>query len=107
MRNYFRTHFCSFYLGLVLAKVALLIHRTKLENSNEFYEKHKDDILIFPTKLEREKLGTFVTKKVKFNKDNKIDIAISGLGFVTIFGTGYLEVKYFNNVKVIVRKAMI
>ena len=85
----------------------VLIHRTKLENSNEFYEKHKDDILIFPTKLEREKLGTFVTKKVKFNKDNKIDIAISGLGFVTIFGTGYLEVKYFNNVKVIVRKAMI
>ena len=25
--------------------------------------------------------------KVKFNKDNKIDIAISGLGFVTVFGT--------------------
>lgn len=85
----------------------VLIHRTKLENSNEFYEKHKDDILLFPTKQEREKLGNFVTKKVKFNKDNKIDIAISGLGFVTVFGTGYLEVTYFNNVKVIVRKAMI
>lgn len=85
----------------------VLIHRTKLENSNEFYEKHKDDILLFPTKSEREKLGNFVTKKVKFNKDNKIDIAISGLGFVTVFGTGYLEVTYFNNVKVIVRKAMI
>lgn len=85
----------------------VLIHRTKLENSDEFYEKHKDDILLFPTKSEREKLGNFVTKKVKFNKDNKIDIAISGLGFVTVFGTGYLEVTYFNNVKVIVRKAMI
>ena len=72
-----------------------------------FYEKHKDDILLFPTKQEREKLGSFVTKKVKFNKDNKIDIAISGLGFVTVYGTGYLEVTYFNNVKVIVRKAMI
>lgn len=85
----------------------VLIHRTKLENANEFYEKHKDDILLFPTKQEREKLGSFVKKKVKFNKENKIDIAISGLGFVTVFGTGYLEVTYFNNVKVIVRKAMI
>lgn len=85
----------------------VLIHRTKLDNSNEFYEKHKDDILLYPTKKEREKLGSFVTKKVKFNKDNKIDIAISGLGFVTVYGTGYLEVTYFNNVKVIVRKAMI
>ncbi len=85
----------------------VLVHRTKLENADEFYERHKDDILIYPTKSEREKLGNFVTKKVKFNKDNKLDIAISGLGFITIFGTGYLEVKYFNNVKVILRKAMI
>lgn len=85
----------------------VLIHRTKLEKANEFYENHKDDILLYPTKKEREKLGVFVTKKVKFSKDNKIDIAISGLGFITIYGTGYLEVTYFNNVKVIVRKAMI
>ncbi len=85
----------------------VLVHRTKLENASEFYEKHKDDILLYPTKKEREKLGNFVTKKVKFNKDNKIDIAISGLGFITVYGTGYLEVTYFNNVKVIVRKAMI
>ena len=50
----------------------VLIHRTKLENSDEFYEKHKDDILLFPTKSEREKLGNFVTKKVKFNKIKKL-----------------------------------
>ena len=85
----------------------VLVHRTKLENADEFYEKHKDDILLYPTKSERERLGTFVVKKVKFSKENKIDIAISGLGFITVYGTGYLNIKYFNNVKVIVRKAMI
>jgi len=85
----------------------VLVHRTKLENASDFYDKHKDDILLYPTKKEREKLGNFVTKKVKFSKENKIDIAISGLGFITVYGTGYLNITYFNNVKVIVRKAMI
>lgn len=85
----------------------VLVHRTKLEKADEFYENHKDGILIYPTKEERMKLGNFVTKKVKFFKEKKIDIAISGLGFITVSGSGYMEIKYFNNVKVIIREAMI
>ena len=85
----------------------IIIHRTKLENADNFYEEHKDDILLYPTKQERPKLGNFVCKKVKFNKDQKIDIAVSGLGFLSVYGTGFLKITYFNNVKVIVRKAMI
>ena len=85
----------------------VLVHRTKLANADSFYDSHKDDVLLFPTKLERQKLGNFVTKKVNFTKEQKIDIAISGLGFLSVYGTGTLVVTYFNNVKVIVRKAMI
>lgn len=85
----------------------IIVHRTKLEKANEFYDNHKDDILLYPTKKEREKLGAFVTKKVKFNDNKKIDIAISGLGFITVLGTGYMEITYFNNIKVIIREAMI
>ena len=85
----------------------VLVHRTKLANADSFYDSHKDDVLLFPTKLERQKLGNFVTKKVNFTKEQKIDIAISGLGFLSVYGTGTLMVTYFNNVKVIVRKAMI
>ena len=85
----------------------VLVHRTKLENADNFYELHKDDILLYPTSSEREKLGTFVSKIIKIDLDNKIDIAISGLGFMSVFGTGKLKITYFNNVKVIVRKALI
>lgn len=85
----------------------VLIHRTKLENANKFYDEHKFDVLIYPTADEISKLGKIVTKKVKINKDAKIDIAISGLGFLTVSGNCYLEVEYFNNVRVITRKAMI
>lgn len=85
----------------------IIVHRTKLDKADEFYGKHKDDILLFPTKQEREKMGKFVTKKVKFEKNKKIDIAISGLGFITVLGTGYMEITYFNNIKVIIREAMI
>lgn len=85
----------------------VLIHRTKLENADNFYNEHKFDVLIYPTEEEISKLGKIVKKKVKVIKDQKIDIAISGLGFLTVSGTGYLEVEYFNNVRVITRKAMI
>ena len=85
----------------------ILVHRTKTENADSFYELHKDDILLYPTKKEREKMGNFVSKTVKFDKNGKIDIAISGLGFMSVFGTGKIKITYFNNVKVIVRKAMI
>lgn len=85
----------------------VLVHRTKIENADNFYEMHKDDILMYPNKKEREKMGKFVSKIFNINTTEKIDIAISGLGFMSAFGTGKIKVTYFNNVKVIIRKAMI
>lgn len=84
----------------------LLIHRTKLENANEFYDKHKDDILIHPTPVERERLGEFKTKD--YNLDGKkTDICFSGLGYVTLVVNGKIRVHYFENTKIIKREAII
>lgn len=85
----------------------VLIHRTKLENAQSFFDNHLDDVLKYPTPSERERLGSLVSKTVKITKDEKIDIAISGLGFVSVNGEGILKITYYNNVKVITRKAMI
>ena len=84
----------------------LLIHRTKLENADEFYDKHKDDILIHPTPIERERLGNIKTKD--YNLDGKkTDICFSGLGYVTLVVNGKIRVHYFENTKIIKREAII
>jgi hypothetical protein len=84
---------------------ALVIHRTKLENYSDFYEMHKDDILKIPNAEERKKLGDFKKHQFSFEND-KIDICISGLGFITIAGCGEVEVECFENINVSVRKAI-
>lgn len=96
-----RSSFVSYFANNIL------IHRTKLENSEKFYQEHKFDVLKYPLEEDIKKMGTIVTKKVKVTKAQKIDIAISGLGFISVYGECYLEVQYFNNVRVITRKAMI
>lgn len=83
----------------------LVIHRTKYENHLDFYEKHKDDILLLPNKDERERLGSI--KKEEFFVDGKKDISISGLGFVTIHGKGKVEVETFENIKVSMRESLV
>lgn len=83
----------------------LVIHRTKTENAQEFYEKHQEDILLYPSKEIKEKLGNF--KKQKFIIDGKKDIAISGLGFLTVHGKGIVEVVTFEKIKVAIRESLI
>lgn len=83
----------------------ILIHRTKLENADEFYNLHKDDILKYPCEVERKKMGELIHKKIIFK--DKIDIVVSGLGYMTVFGTGSINLTYFSNVRIVVRKAMI
>ncbi len=83
----------------------ILIHRTKLEKADEFYELHKDDILKYPNATEREKMGKLINKRIVLKE--KIDIVVSGLGYITVSGIGSLNLTYFSNVRVIVRKAMI
>lgn len=86
---------------------SVVIHRTKLSNSKDFYEKHLDDILKLPTEEERTKLGEISSYEFNFTEEEKIDISISGLGFVTIKGNGKVRVKCFEKIKVNLREAII
>ena len=86
----------------------LLVHRTKYENADNFYKAHLDDVLQIPSKDDRNKLGSFTsTRLVTFNERNKIDIVIDGLGFITVFGVGEALVRTFENIKIVVRKAIL
>jgi ribosome biogenesis GTPase A len=85
----------------------LVCHRTKLENADSFYQDHKDDILKIPNEEERKKLGNFVSYEFSFDKSKKIDITISGLGFVTLSGSGKVRVDCFETIRVGVREAIV
>lgn len=83
----------------------LVIHRTKLENAKDFFEKHIDDILLYPSESIRCKLGKM--KSQKFMIDGKKDIAISGLGFLTVHGKGIVEVVTYEKIKVAIRGSLL
>lgn len=85
----------------------LVVHRTKLENADSFYSDHKDDILKIPNEDERNKLGDLVSYDFSISKDDKVDITISGLGFVTIVGDVELRVETFKKIRIGKRRAII
>lgn len=85
----------------------LLIHRTKYENADEFYNNHLDDILKLPNNEERQKLGKIINRRINIMKDDKIDLTIGGLGYVTICGEGSVEIKHFERIKINIRKTLI
>ena len=65
---------------------SLKIHRTKLVNADELYQKHLGEMLSPPQTDEVERFSNIVRHCFSYNGKNKIDIVISGLGFVTISG---------------------
>ena len=73
-RTGFVTHFSN----------ELNIHRTKLENAANLWEKHAGKLLA-PVIFDGDELRPF--KRHVFNvKDEKVDVVISGLGFITVPG---------------------
>jgi len=84
----------------------LLIHRTKLENADEFYSLHKDDVLIHPNEVERNRLGSIKTKELELD-GTKTDICFSGLGYVTIIAKGKIRIHYFENSKIMRREPIL
>lgn len=83
-----------------------VIHRTKLENANNFYDNHKYDILLYPNKDDQKSLGEIHKRKIVLKQGIKTDIAYAGLGFVSILGEGEIELSYYSKIKVIIRKAI-
>ena len=84
----------------------LKVHRTKLANTEKFYQDHIDDILKIPTFEERECLGKMKEHEFTFGKD-KMDITISGLGFITLVGSGVIKLLCYEKIKVGYRQAII
>lgn len=62
---------------------ALSLHRTKLENADELYEKHVGDMLSPPSPASLETLPSLVRHEFSI-KQAKMDVVISGLGWITI-----------------------
>lgn len=85
---------------------AVVVHRTKLQSASDFYQFHKDDILKIPDEAERAKLGEFKEYQFHFDKEKR-EIAISGLGFITLIGTGKVNFYCFEKINVSIREAIV
>ncbi len=88
---------------IVYSSEKIKIHRTKQEKADYFYEKHRYDLLLFPTKKEK-----FVLKKHKlYVKSKKQDIVLPGLGFITVKGPIEIEVYVHEKSTPYIRDALI
>ena len=83
----------------------LRIHRTKGENAKEFLDMHKDDIFRFPNKDERSRLGEL--KTINYINIEDCEISLCGLGFISFFGKGDIEVVTYDKIGVSKRSQLI
>ena len=82
----------------------LKIHRTKLEKADELYNRH---LTLTPEPKDTLNIEDFKTYKFKL-PEYKVDLVISGLGFVTInCANAQIEVKVPSDVGVFIREALI
>ncbi|TCS83787.1 ribosome biogenesis GTPase YqeH [Tepidibacillus fermentans] len=65
---------------------AIPIHRTKRVNADEIYQKHLGELLQPPTLKEANQLPPLTKHSFRFTGRNKVDIVISGLGWVAVDG---------------------
>lgn len=84
----------------------LPVHRTKNEAAADFFAVHRDDILKIPNVEERERLGELREFRFSFGPQ-KQDLAISGVGFITMVGRGDISFYCYEKIKVSTREAII
>ncbi|GMA47291.1 ribosome biogenesis GTPase YqeH [Tetragenococcus muriaticus] len=83
----------------------LLVHRTKLEKADQFYEKHVGELLQPPRKDEIDDFPELVG--FEFSIKEKTDIVFAGLGWITVNDPGVVRGWAPKGVDVITRKALI
>lgn len=91
---------------LVYTSNRLDIHRTKLSNAESLYERHKGDMLAPPSEASLEKMPELVRHEFSI-KNEKVDIVISGLGWITIQDAAVVAVHAPRGVDVILRSSLI
>ena len=84
----------------------LVIHRRKIEGSDEFLARHVGELLVPPTKEEFPQLE-YEVKEFIISEKKKEDIVISGLGFIAINKPCKIRVKVIKNTDVFKRAAII
>ncbi|RDI44041.1 hypothetical protein DFR59_103104 [Falsibacillus pallidus] len=85
----------------------LNIHRTKLENADELYERHAGDMLQPPNKEGMDEFPEMVRYEFSV-KEGKMDVVFSGLGWVTINEPGARVAAHVpKGVQVLLRKSLI
>ena len=83
----------------------LLIHRTKLANADDFYDKHAGDLLAPPTADSLDELPPL--QRHEFKTTVKTDIVIDGLGWITVPADTVVAGWAPKGVSVLTRRAMI
>jgi ribosome biogenesis GTPase YqeH len=88
---------------------AIPIHRTKLERADELYEEHKGEMLAPPSKSDLEELPKLTKHPVHIPKGKKMDVQISGLGWIKVNSDSGadLAIHVPKGVKVTVRESLI
>ena len=84
----------------------LVLHRRKVEGSNEFFKNHLGELLNPPMIEEKDNLE-YVTKDLVLNKPYKQDLYIYGLGFISFNKNCKIRVKYIKGIDVILRYALL
>lgn len=92
---------------LVYVSNALQIHRTKLENADSLYEKHKGAMLSPPSEQSLELMPELVRHEFSIKQNEKVDIVISGLGWITIQKKAVVAVYAPKGVNVLLRPSLI
>jgi ribosome biogenesis GTPase YqeH len=88
---------------------ALHIHRTKLERADELYAAHKGVLLSPPAAEHLSKLPVWTRHSLRIPKGAKMDVAISGLGWIQVNSDAgaLLDVYAPKGIRVVLRESMI
>ncbi|NHM30395.1 ribosome biogenesis GTPase YqeH [Neobacillus terrae] len=85
----------------------LKIHRTKMENASELYEKHAGEMLTPPNKEDMDHFPELIRQEFMI-REPKTDIVFSGLGWITVNEPGAKVAAYVpKGVQTMLRKSLI
>ncbi|MFS1513580.1 ribosome biogenesis GTPase YqeH [Chengkuizengella sp. SCS-71B] len=88
---------------------SVYVHRTKLDKADEIYENQKGEMLSPPGIKELEALPSFTKHAFRIPKNKRLDLLISGLGWIKCNGDTGAEVIIHapKGVKVVLRESML
>lgn len=84
------------------------IHRTKLAKADALYEDHKGQMLAPPDADQLSKLPQFTRHSLRIPKGSRMDISISGLGWIQVNGSSgaVIDVRVPKGIKVTLRPSL-